>query len=116
MSFREGAHTLRYRPAVEVFPYGIDPRALRELGIGMIPAYSPQARGRMERNYRTWQGRFPQELRVRQIQTVEEANRFLREQYIAEFNRRFGVPAARKRSAFVRTRRKDLRWIFSIQH
>jgi hypothetical protein len=90
-------------------------RALHELGIKMIPAYSPQARGRMERNYRTWQGRLPQELRARGIRTVEEANRFLREEYIAEFNRRFTVPAAAVGSAFVRTRRKDLDWIFSIQ-
>src|SRR5579864_9279814 len=59
-------------------------RALRELGIKMIPAYSPQARGRMERSYRTWQGRLPQELRTRKIGTVEQANRFLRERYIAE--------------------------------
>jgi transposase len=91
-------------------------RALRELGIKMIPAYSPQARGRMERSYRTWQGRFPQELRVRQIRTVAEANRFLREQYMGECNRRFQVPAASPGSAFVRTRRKDLGWVFSIQH
>src|SRR5438105_3419441 len=91
-------------------------RALKELGIKMIPAYSPQARGRMERSYRTWQGRLPQELRVRKIRTVEEANRFLRLEYIAEFNRRFGVAAAGKDSAFVRTRRKDLAWVFSIQH
>jgi hypothetical protein len=54
-------------------------RALQGLGIKMIPAYSPQARGRMERNFRTWQGRLPQELRLRRIQTAEEANRFLRE-------------------------------------
>ena len=91
-------------------------RALKELGIKMIPAYSPQARGRMERSYRTWQGRFPQELRIRQIRTVEAANRFLREEYIGEFNRRFMVQAAAKGSAFVRTRRKDLGWVFSIQH
>jgi hypothetical protein len=91
-------------------------RALKELGIKMIPAYSPQARGRMERSYRTWQGRFPQELRVRQIRTVEEANRFLREEYMAEFNRRFQVKAASQGSAFVRTRRKDLGWVFSMQH
>jgi len=90
-------------------------RALRELGIKMIPAYSPQARGRMERSYRTWQGRLPQELRLRKITTVEEANRFLRQQYQAEFNRRFTVVAAGKGSAFVRTRRKDLDWVFSIQ-
>jgi hypothetical protein len=40
-------------------------RALRELGIQMIPAYSPQARGRSERSFSTWQGRLPQELRLR---------------------------------------------------
>ncbi len=51
-------------------------RALRELGVQMIPAYSPQARGRSERNFGTWQGRLPQELRLRGIQTVDEANRF----------------------------------------
>src|SRR5437899_1581996 len=91
-------------------------RALQELGIEMIPAYSPQARGRMERSYRTWQGRLPQELRLSKITTVEEANRFLRQEYRAEFNRRFAVAAAGKGSAFVRTRRKDLAWVFSIQH
>jgi transposase len=91
-------------------------RALKELGIKMVPAYSPQARGRMERSYRTWQGRLPQELRLRKITTVEEANQFLRQQYQAEFNRRFAVAAASKGSAFVRTQRKDLGWVFSIQH
>ena len=91
-------------------------RALQELGIRMIPAYSPQARGRMERSYRTWQGRLPQELRIRNIGTVEAANRFLRQEYRAEYNRRFAIAAAGKGSAFVRTRRKDLEWVFSIQH
>ena len=57
----------------------------------MIPAYSPQARGRSERNFRTWQGRLPQELRLRGITTLEDANQFLRDEYIAEFNRRFRV-------------------------
>jgi transposase len=91
-------------------------RALKELRIKMIPAYSPQARGRMERSYRTWQGRFPQELRIRKIQDVDAANRFLEQDYAAEFNRRFTVPAEGQGSAFVRTRRKDLDWVFSIQH
>jgi transposase len=68
-------------------------RALKELGIKMIPAYSPQARGRQERNYRTWQGRLPQELRIRKIRDVAAANAFLRQEYIAEFNRRFAVAA-----------------------
>jgi hypothetical protein len=66
-------------------------RALQELGVKMIPAYSPQARGRMERSYGTWQGRLPQELRLRGITTVEGANEFLRKEYIAEFTRRFST-------------------------
>src|SRR2546425_4434000 len=53
-------------------------RALRELGIQMIPAYSPQARGRSERNFGTWQGRLPQELRLHGIASLEAANGFLR--------------------------------------
>jgi len=56
-----------------------------------LSALQPQARGRSERNFGTWQGRLPQELRLgglRGITTVEEANRFLREHYMAEFNAR----------------------------
>ena len=90
-------------------------RALRELGIRMIPAYSPQARGRSERNFGTWQGRLPQELRLRSITTVEAANRFLREEYIAEFNQRFSVTAAQAGSAFTACRRQDLEQVFSLQ-
>jgi len=91
-------------------------RALRELGVQMIPAYSPQARGRSERNFGTWQGRLPQELRLRGIDTIEAANQFLREHYIAEFNHRFQVPPAQRGSAFVPCcRRKDLDLIFSLQ-
>lgn len=91
-------------------------RALQELGVKMIPAYSPQARGRSERNFRTWQGRLPQELRVQGITDVARANELLRTHYIGEFNSRFAVAAAQKGSAFVRLRRKDLDWIFSVQH
>ena len=90
-------------------------RALKELGIQMIPAYSPQARGRMERNYGTWQGRLPQELRLAGITTVEEANRFLRQRYIEEFNTRFAEKAAARGTAFRPCARKDLDWVFSIQ-
>lgn len=91
-------------------------RALQELGIQMIPAYSPQARGRIERSYSTWQGRLPQELRLRGITHVDQANAFLREEYITTFNRQFTVRAAQKGTAFVRLRRNDLDWIFSPQH
>jgi transposase len=91
-------------------------RALRELGIQMIPAYSPQARGRSERGFGTWQGRLPQELRLRAITTVEAANQFLREQYISEFNHRFSVKALERGTAFVPLRRKDLELVFSLHH
>ena len=90
-------------------------RALQELGIQMIPAYSPQARGRSERRFGTWQGRLPQELRLAGIHTVEEANRFLRERYIPEMNRKFTVPAAEKGHAFVPASGRDLDRVFSVQ-
>ena len=90
-------------------------RALRELGIRMIPAYSPQARGRSERNFSTWQGRLPQELRLQKIATLEAANQFLREHYVAEFNRRFQVAPAQRGNAFVPCRSRDLERIFSLQ-
>lgn len=81
----------------------------------MIPAYSPQARGRCERSFGTWQNRLPQELRLAGLNTLEQANTFLRQHYIAEFNRRFTQPAAEKGTAFRKCRRKDLNWVFSIQ-
>jgi len=90
-------------------------RALKELGIQMIPAYSPQARGRMERSYSTWQGRLPQELRLAGISTPEAANAFLREHYIAAFNAQFRVKAAERGTAFRACTRRDLDWVFSIQ-
>jgi transposase len=90
-------------------------RAMKELGVKMIAAYSPQARGRSERSFGTWQGRLPQELRLAGISSVEGANSFLRKEYIEEFNHKFSVPAAEKGTAFRRTGRSDLNWIFSVQ-
>jgi transposase len=90
-------------------------RALHELGVQMIPAYSPEARGRSERNFGTWQGRLPQELRLRRIGTLEAANQFLREGYVAEFNQRFQAAAAQRGNAFLPSRRRDLDLIFSLQ-
>jgi transposase len=90
-------------------------RAMKELGVQMIPAYSPQARGRSERSFGTWQGRLPQELRLAKISEREEANRFLREKYIGEFNTKFSAAAAEKGTAFRKCSRKDLDWIFTVQ-
>ena len=91
-------------------------RALTELTIRPIPAYSPQARGRSERNFRTWQGRLPQELRVREITTVAAANEFLRATYIAELNAQFSQPAKQLGTAFIACRRQDLDLVFALQH
>jgi hypothetical protein len=90
-------------------------RALQELGVQMIPAYSPQARGRSERSFGTWQGRLPQELRLAGCGSMEQANQFLRECYVAEFNRRFQVAAAQRGNAFVPCRSRDLNLVFSVQ-
>jgi len=90
-------------------------RAMKELGVQMIPAYSPQARGRSERSFGTWQGRLPQELRLADIKTVEGANAFLRDHYIAQFNSKFAIAAEQKGTAFRKTSRSDLNWIFTVQ-
>lgn len=90
-------------------------RALQQLGIEAIAAHSPQARGRKERLYETLQGRWPQELRVHGITTVPAANRWLTEEGIPRFNKRFRVPAAQEGTAFVPTT-ADLDRIFSVQH
>lgn len=75
-------------------------RAMNSLNVQMIPAYSPQARGRCERMFSTHQGRLPNELAAAGITTMEEANRYLRERYMPAFNEEFAVPAAHPQSAF----------------
>ncbi len=76
-------------------------RAMRQLGVEMIPAYSPQARGRCERMFATHQGRLPKELAARGIHTIPGANRYLAEHCRVAFNEEFVVPAAEPGSAFV---------------
>jgi transposase len=75
-------------------------RAMRHLGIEMIPAYSPEARGRSERMFGTLQKRLPQELRLHGITTMEGANCFLREVFLPEHNARFVQKAEQPGSAF----------------
>lgn len=76
-------------------------RAMRQLGIGMIAAYSPEARGRSERAFATHQGRLPQELALAGITGMEEANRYLRESYMPAFNQEFTQVAQEEGSAFI---------------
>jgi len=65
-------------------------RALKELGVDVIHANSPQAKGRVERLFGTLQDRLVKEMRLRGIQTIEEGNRFLK-QYLPVYNKRFSV-------------------------
>jgi transposase len=90
-------------------------RALKQLGIEHIPAYSPEARGRSERAFRTLQDRLPKELALAGITTVEAANRWLAQTYIPDYNATFAVAAEQEGSGFVRDR--DGAWadILSIQ-
>jgi transposase len=69
-------------------------RALRELGIGSILAYSPQAKGRIERSFRTAQDRLVKHLRLAKISTMEAANEFLEQEYWPEWNEHFASPVA----------------------
>jgi transposase len=76
-------------------------RALKELGVKVIHAHSPQAKGRIERLFGTLQDRLVKEMRLRGTTTREEANAFLRE-YLPAFNRRFQVPPANKANVHVK--------------
>ena len=76
-------------------------RALKQLGIEHIAAYSPEARGRSERAFKTHQGRLPQELAKAGITDMEKANLYLAEVYMAQHNVEFAVPATAEGTAFI---------------
>jgi transposase len=76
-------------------------RAMHQLGIEMIPAYSPEARGRSERAFATHQDRLVKELALFGISEMDDANRYLRERYLPAFNAEFMEPPADKGSCFV---------------
>ena len=75
-------------------------RALAQLGIEHIPAFSPEARGRSERAFRTLQDRLPKELAVAGITTVAAADRNLRDAFVPAYNTRFAVAPEQPDSAF----------------
>jgi transposase len=79
-------------------------RALKQLGIEHIAAYSPQARGRSERLFRTLQDRLPKELRLAGITTIEAANAWLKTHYMAQHNRLFAIAPEEDGTAFVADR------------
>ncbi len=76
-------------------------RALQQLGITLIPAYSPETRGRSERAFRTLQDRLPKELALAGLTTMVEANRYLADQFLSANNQRFAVLAAETGTAFI---------------
>jgi hypothetical protein len=76
-------------------------RALKQLGIEHIAAYSPQARGRSERAFSTLQDRLPKDMALAGVTTVEAANRWLAETYIAQHNADFAVEPGQEGSGFV---------------
>jgi transposase len=90
-------------------------RALAQLGVEHIAAYSPQARGRSERAFRTLQDRLPKELALAGITTVEAANRFIREIYLPAHNARFAEPAEQEGTAFLPVPGVDLAEMLCIQ-
>ena len=90
-------------------------RALAQLGVEHIGAYSPQARGRSERMFGTLQNRLPNELKLAGITGVEAANAFIRDVYLPEHNARFAVQPAAAGSAFVPIQGVDLGEILCVQ-
>ena len=91
-------------------------RALAQLGIEHIPSYSPEARGRMERLFGTWQGRLPQELAKAGIRTMQEANAYISKRFLPWYNRKLTVQARESGSAFVPAGNADLHAIICVQH
>lgn len=104
-----------HRPQAATDPTQIQ-RALGQLGITLIPARSPQARGRMERLWESWQGRLPQELRLAGIHTVEGAHAFLDATWLPFHNRTWTVSAAGEETAFVPYTGGQLTRICAVQH
>lgn len=90
-------------------------RALKQLGIEHIAAYSPQARGRSERMFRTLQDRLPKELALAGITTMEAANTWLREVWLSDHNARFAIEATDSGSAFVADRAELWRETLCVQ-
>lgn len=91
-------------------------RAMQQLGIVMIPAYSPEARGRSERMFRTHQDRLVKELALHNITTMEAANRYIKKTYLPACNREFKQKPLEKGSAFVPWAGAHLEDILCEQH
>jgi Winged helix-turn helix len=91
-------------------------RAMKQLGVSMIAAYSPEARGRSERMFRTHQDRLVKELAREGITTMESANQYLRKSYLSGFNAEFSCEPREQATAFVPYIGTELRNILCEQY
>lgn len=91
-------------------------RALGELGIELIFAYSPQAKGRIERSFGTWQSRLIPELKKNRITDLDKANAYIRKVFVPNHNRRFAQNPARVPNAFVPLKEVDLDYILAERY
>lgn len=94
---KDSIYVVNLKPSVEDELRNLSPitqftRAMNELEIEVIPAHSPQAKGRVERSFDTHQDRLVKELRLANISTIPEANKFLKSTYIPEHNAKFAIP------------------------
>ena len=118
---RKNAFVLDREPTVTEQLAGITPmspfqKACERLGIEVIIAYSPEAKGRVERNHGVYQDRFVKELRLAGISTIAQANGFLRERYLPEINRKFAkIPAQPEDAHVPLLDGTDLRNIFCFE-
>jgi len=93
-------------------------RAMKNLAVNLIPANSPQAKGRIERLFKTLQDRLIKEMRLREINTPEEGNKYLTEVFISKFNERFSVKPRKAGDVHRKLTQRDketINRIFSIQ-
>jgi transposase-like protein len=93
-------------------------RAMQELGCRVLFASSPQAKGRIERMWHTFQDRLIPELRVAGIDRIPSANTYLKDRFVPEFNQRFAIKPAQKKTAFKPVPKiwaDRLDWVFSIR-
>lgn len=97
-------HTSREQTIVEqlkdIRPLSQFGHAMNDLGISIIKAWSPQAKGRVERQWGVFQDRLVVEMRLAGISSMEEANAFLSSGFLADYNKRFTVPAKSRTSVF----------------
>ena len=117
---RRSVYITEREPTLEEQLEGLEPMtafgvACRKLGIDIITAHSPQAKGRVERNHGVYQDRFVKEMRLRGIRSIEEANALLSGGFFEGLNRRFAKQAAEEADCHVPIGTTDLRAIFCYE-